>query len=57
MRATCFAVSIAVFAALAGCQGLQREVEPTPPERTDIPQIRRQIPPHEAMPGTTARDR
>src|SRR5947199_9533590 len=55
MRPRCFAVSIAIFAALAGCQRLRREVEPTPPERTDIRKITRQIPPHEAIPGTSAR--
>ena len=29
--------------------------EPTPPERTDIPKIVRQIPPHEPVPGSNAR--
>jgi hypothetical protein len=39
----------------AACRQATRELEPTPPERTDIPKITRQIPAHEAVPGSNAR--
>jgi hypothetical protein len=54
MRLTRFAIFVALVAVLAACRPFTRELEPTPPERTDIPQIPRQIPPHESMPGTNA---
>src|SRR5262245_39358688 len=49
---------VAAIAVLAG--GCRRspspqELEPTPPERTDLPKITRQIPAHEPVPGTNAR--
>jgi len=50
---------VAVVVALASCRqtapSTGQESEPTPPERTDIPKIARQIPPREAIAGSTAR--
>src|SRR5438128_8154476 len=44
--------------AAAACRDTSRqtsqELEPTPPERTDIPKIAREIPPREAVQGTSA---
>ncbi len=45
---------ILTAATLASCPGV-RELEPTPPERTDIAQIGRKVPPHEPLPGSQAR--
>lgn len=55
MKITQTALSILFCAALAGCKSSTVELEPTPPERTDIVQIVRTIPPHESLPGSTAR--
>jgi hypothetical protein len=55
MRLTRIAVSAAMIATLAGCKSATRELEPTPPERTDIPKIVREIPPHEPLPGGKGR--
>jgi hypothetical protein len=50
---------VAAIAVLVGaCRRSQpspQELEPTPPERTDLPKITRQIPAHEPLPGTNAR--
>jgi hypothetical protein len=50
---------VAVVVALAACRQRStpatQESEPTPPERTDIPKIDRQIPPREAVAGSNAR--
>ena len=44
--------------AAAACRDTSRqtsqELEPTPPERTDIPKIAREIPPREVVQGTSA---
>jgi hypothetical protein len=55
MRLARIALAVAIIAVLAACASSSRELEPTPPERKDIPQITRPIPPHEPMPGTNAR--
>ena len=53
MTLTRTAPAFAVAALFAACSPPARE--PTPPERTDIPKIVRQIPPYEPMPGGNAR--
>jgi hypothetical protein len=55
MRPACAAVALIIAVAVAGCKSTTREPEPTPPERTDIRQITRPIPPREPLPGTDAR--
>ncbi len=53
MRLTRTAPALAVAALFMACGQSTRE--PTPPERTDVHKIVRQIPPHEPVPGTNAR--
>src|SRR5207248_9774179 len=55
MILTHIALSPALASALAACQTANRELDPTPPERTDMPKVSRPIPPHEPLPGTNAR--
>jgi hypothetical protein len=55
MRLTRIAFTIVIAATLAGCNTATRELEPTPPERTDIKQIARPIAAREAVPGSNAR--
>jgi hypothetical protein len=45
---------VAALALLAGCRS-PAPLEPTPPERTDMTPVARAIPPHEPVPGSTAR--
>ena len=55
MSLTRIALTIVIAATLAGCKTATRELEPTPPERTDMKQISRTIPPRETVPGSNAR--
>jgi len=56
MRLTRVALSVAMIGLLAGCRASSMgQLEPTPPERTDMPKVARSIPPHDALPGTNAR--
>lgn len=56
MRFRPLALSAALLVLVAGCStSALHELEPTPPERTDMPKVSRTIPPHEALPGTNAR--
>ena len=48
-------LALTVIATLVGCQASMRELEPTPPARTDMTRIERTIPPHEPLLGTKAR--
>jgi hypothetical protein len=48
-------LALTVIGILVGCQTSMRELEPTPPARTDMTRIERTIPPHEPFPGTRAR--
>ncbi len=45
----------ALVAVGPACRQAPRDLEPTPPERTDIPKMTRQVPPHEPVPGSNAR--
>jgi hypothetical protein len=55
MRLTRISLAIVVAATLGGCRSTTRQLEPTPPERTDMPRISRPIPPREPVPGSNAR--
>ena len=48
-------LAIVLVVGFAGCKAAPRELEPTPSERTDMKPIARTIPPHEPVPGSTAR--
>src|SRR5262245_15973777 len=48
-------LAAAIALAACGCRQTAQQLEPTPPERTDIPKIARQIPAHEPVAGTNAR--
>lgn len=54
MRLARMALVMATVASLAACKSSMRELEPTPPERTDMTPVVRTIPPHEPLPGSTA---
>src|SRR5262249_8357589 len=45
---------VVAFCLLSGCRA-PAPLEPTPPERTDMTPVVRAIPPHEPVPGSTAR--
>jgi hypothetical protein len=55
MRPIQLAGTLVLAAVLAGCYSTARELEPTPPERTDLKQVARTIPPREPVPGANAR--
>ena len=55
MRHLRTAFAIAIVATLATCKSVVRELEPTPPPRSDMTQISRSIPSHEPVPGSEAR--
>src|SRR5260221_1044865 len=40
---------------VVGCPPAVHNLEPTPPDRTDMTPVTRKIPPHEPVPGSTAR--